>query len=266
MNRNEKIADGRFPDIVHPRFLQCPHLIPYFTYEKKNAKITSPSRVLTVSKLFYSIEEFSIPLRNFLFHGGIFYSMEEFSIPWRNFLFHGGIFYSMEEFSIPLRNFLFHGGIFYSMEEFSIPLRNFLFHWGIFYSMEEFSIPLRNFLFHWGIFYSMEEFSIPLRNFLFHWGIFYSIEEFSIPLRNFLFHWGIFYSIVSTAWCIEFGSLASLDAPEFHASSDVREPISLHQDERVQWALWLSPRRGQGAWAITASRASSLRGESLWWW
>ena len=32
-----------------------------------------------------------------------------------------------------------------------------------------------------------------------------------------------------TAWCSEIGSLASPDAPEFHASSDVREPISLHQ-------------------------------------
>ena len=34
------------------------------------------------------------------------------------------------------------------------------------------------------------------------------------------------YSLV----CSEVGSLVSLDAPEFHASSDVREPISLHQD------------------------------------
>ena len=32
-----------------------------------------------------------------------------------------------------------------------------------------------------------------------------------------------------TAWCNETGSLTSLDAPESHASSDVREPISLHQ-------------------------------------
>ena len=32
-----------------------------------------------------------------------------------------------------------------------------------------------------------------------------------------------------TAWCSEIGSLASLDAPEFYASTDVREPISLHQ-------------------------------------
>ena len=30
-------------------------------------------------------------------------------------------------------------------------------------------------------------------------------------------------------WCSEIGSLALLDAPEFHASSDVRVPISLHQ-------------------------------------
>ena len=33
----------------------------------------------------------------------------------------------------------------------------------------------------------------------------------------------------NTAWCSEIGSLTSLDAPELHASSDVREPISLHQ-------------------------------------
>ena len=33
----------------------------------------------------------------------------------------------------------------------------------------------------------------------------------------------------TTAWSSEIGSLMSLDAPEFHASSDVREPISLHQ-------------------------------------
>ena len=32
-----------------------------------------------------------------------------------------------------------------------------------------------------------------------------------------------------TVWCSEIGSLWSLDAPEFHASSDVRGPISLHQ-------------------------------------
>ena len=32
----------------------------------------------------------------------------------------------------------------------------------------------------------------------------------------------------STAWCSEIGPLTSLDAPELHASSDVREPISLH--------------------------------------
>ena len=32
-----------------------------------------------------------------------------------------------------------------------------------------------------------------------------------------------------TAWCSEIGSLVSLDAPEFHAISDVRETISLHQ-------------------------------------
>ena len=33
----------------------------------------------------------------------------------------------------------------------------------------------------------------------------------------------------NTAWCSEIDSLMSLEAPELHASSDVREPISLHQ-------------------------------------
>ena len=37
----------------------------------------------------------------------------------------------------------------------------------------------------------------------------------------------------STAWCSEIGSLASLNAPEFYASNDVREPISLHQAVHV---------------------------------
>ena len=32
-----------------------------------------------------------------------------------------------------------------------------------------------------------------------------------------------------TAWCNENRSLASLDAPDFHAANDVRDPISLHQ-------------------------------------
>ena len=35
--------------------------------------------------------------------------------------------------------------------------------------------------------------------------------------------------IPCTAWCSEIGSLTSLDAPELHASSDVREAILLHQ-------------------------------------
>ena len=34
---------------------------------------------------------------------------------------------------------------------------------------------------------------------------------------------------VSAAWCSGIGSLMSLDAPGLHASSNVREPISLHQ-------------------------------------
>ena len=39
----------------------------------------------------------------------------------------------------------------------------------------------------------------------------------------------LFLIVFSTAWCSEIGSLTSQDASEFHASSDVREPISLHQ-------------------------------------
>ena len=40
-------------------------------------------------------------------------------------------------------------------------------------------------------------------------------------------------TLVYVAWCSEIGSLASLNAPEFHAFSDVREPISLHQAVHV---------------------------------
>ena len=39
-----------------------------------------------------------------------------------------------------------------------------------------------------------------------------------------------------TAWCSEIGSLTSLDAPEFHASGDLREPILLHHAVDI-WAL-----------------------------
>ena len=38
-----------------------------------------------------------------------------------------------------------------------------------------------------------------------------------------------------THWCSEIGSLRSLDAPELRASSDVREPISLHQSVHCDW-------------------------------
>ena len=38
-----------------------------------------------------------------------------------------------------------------------------------------------------------------------------------------------FTHLPSTAWRGEIGPATSLDAPDFHASSDVREPISLHQ-------------------------------------
>ena len=48
---------------------------------------------------------------------------------------------------------------------------------------------------------------------------------------------------VCTVWCIEIGALTSLDAPELHASADVRKPISLHHavcvSMRPTW-LWRS--------------------------
>ena len=40
-----------------------------------------------------------------------------------------------------------------------------------------------------------------------------------------------------TAWCSEIGSLMSLNAPELHASSDVREPISLHHAVLICFVL-----------------------------
>ena len=43
----------------------------------------------------------------------------------------------------------------------------------------------------------------------------------------------------SLARCSEFGSLKSLDVPELHASSDVREPISLHQAVVAFWRKWV---------------------------
>ena len=46
------------------------------------------------------------------------------------------------------------------------------------------------------------------------------------------FEFQVFHCIlilVDTTWCSEIGSLTSLNALEFHAFSDVREPISLHQ-------------------------------------
>ena len=36
--------------------------------------------------------------------------------------------------------------------------------------------------------------------------------------------------VALTAWCSEIGFLLSLNAPELHVSSDVREPISLHHN------------------------------------
>ena len=49
----------------------------------------------------------------------------------------------------------------------------------------------------------------------------------------------MYYIYLYTAWCNEIGSLASRDAPEFHASGDVREPISLHQAVHYGYKLWV---------------------------
>ena len=49
-----------------------------------------------------------------------------------------------------------------------------------------------------------------------------------------------------TVWCNEVGSLTSLDACELHASSDVREPISLHQTSTV-WHVVRVSRTGRSA-------------------
>ena len=46
-----------------------------------------------------------------------------------------------------------------------------------------------------------------------------------------------------TAWCSEIGPLRSLDAPELHASRDVREPISLHQAVHVMMMIDSNDRR-----------------------
>ena len=52
-------------------------------------------------------------------------------------------------------------------------------------------------------------------------------EQTNPPLYGVLLR--ICTGVEHTAWCSEIGLLQSLGAPELHASSDVREPISLHQ-------------------------------------
>ena len=42
---------------------------------------------------------------------------------------------------------------------------------------------------------------------------------------------------VCKSWCSEIGSRTSLNAPELRASSDVKEPISLHQAVHVMYRL-----------------------------
>ena len=52
--------------------------------------------------------------------------------------------------------------------------------------------------------------------------------ETSFEIESFFLE-GVGLSVCCTAWCSEIGFLRSLNAPERRASSDVREPISLHQ-------------------------------------
>ena len=72
-----------------------------------------------------------------------------------------------------------------------------------------------------------------------------------------------------TAWCSEIGSLASLDAPEFRASSDSREPISLHQTVYIlirKAYLGRHPRHLQQAlssWISPGKQRQSLRTSPL---
>ena len=64
----------------------------------------------------------------------------------------------------------------------------------------------------------------------------------------------------NTALCSEIGSLVSLDAPEFHASSDVREPISLHQGVYLQYNQ-IEPRKSEKdglVWKIPHTSQSRL--------
>ena len=53
------------------------------------------------------------------------------------------------------------------------------------------------------------------------------------------------------AWCSEIGSLWSLDASELHASSDIREPISLHQ------AVLSREHSSSPGWVIAKRESSS---------
>ena len=61
---------------------------------------------------------------------------------------------------------------------------------------------------------------------------------------------------LNTAWCSEIGSLTSLDAPELHASSDVREPISLHQ--AVCALFFMAPTAAQQC-TFTLSRIAKIK-------
>ena len=80
-----------------------------------------------------------------------------------------------------------------------------------------------------------------------------SYENFRITLHCWISSCYPLYTFPSasfsacTVWCSEIGSLTSLGAPELHASSDVRESISLHQavlhtqalsDDNVCFCLW----------------------------
>ena len=66
--------------------------------------------------------------------------------------------------------------------------------------------------------------------------LYFALSTLAQPFR----HWYAKSSLlwgITTGWCSEVGFLTSLHAPEFHSSSDVREPSSLHQAVRIHHTL-----------------------------
>ena len=83
-------------------------------------------------------------------------------------------------------------------------------------------------------------------------------------------------SAPNTEWCSEIGSLMSLDVPELHASTDVREPISLHQAVVEQSHTshgFNTPLHGKAMLAVCMrieippwSKSKSLQPRNSWGW